>query len=108
MDEGFRPRRGLSRREFLGLAAAGAGMVVLGSCGSGGGGNQGGSGQSYNLALIVGVIGDEFYTSMGCGAKAEAKKLGASVKVQGPQQFDPSQQTPVSYTHLTLPTKRIV
>jgi ribose transport system substrate-binding protein len=95
MDEGFRPRRGLSRREFLGLAAAGAGMVVVGSCGSGGGGNQGGSGQSYNLALIVGVIGDEFYTSMGCGAKGEAKKLGASVKVQGPQQFDPSQQTPV-------------
>jgi ribose transport system substrate-binding protein len=95
MDEGFRPRRGLSRREFLGLAAAGAGMVVLGGCGSGGGGNQGGGGQSYNLALIVGVIGDEFYTSMGCGAKAEAKKLGASVKVQGPQTFDPSQQTPV-------------
>src|SRR5919202_4002421 len=95
MDAGSWHKRGLSRREFLGLAAAGAGAVVLGGCGSGGGGSQGGGGQSYDRALIVGVIGDEFYTSMGCGAKAEANSLGAHVSVQGPQKFDPSQQTPV-------------
>jgi len=32
---------------------------------------------------------------MGCGAKAEAKKLGYNIKVEGPAAFEPSEQIPI-------------
>ncbi|ABG05520.1 Twin-arginine translocation pathway signal [Rubrobacter xylanophilus DSM 9941] len=95
MNEGlfWRGRR-ISRREFLGVAAAGTGAVFLGglttSCGGGGG-----EGEGYRLALIVGVTGDEFYTTMECGARAAARKLGARLNVQGPEEFSPAAQTPI-------------
>ena len=100
MNEELWAKSSISRGNFLGLAAAGAGAVLLGGCGGGSGGGQGnggtgGGGKNYNITLIVGVLGDEFYTSMQCGAQAEAKKLGVNLKVQGPQQFDSSQQTPI-------------
>jgi drug/metabolite transporter (DMT)-like permease len=47
----IRVGRRISRREFLGVAAAGAGVAILGGCGGGGGG-QGGA-ESYRLTLIV-------------------------------------------------------
>lgn len=103
MNEELWAKSGMSRRNFLGIAAAGAGAVLLGGCGGSGssngnggtGGTGGGGGKAYNITLIVGVLGDEFYTSMQCGAQAEAKKLGVNLKTQGPQQFDSSQQTPI-------------
>lgn len=93
------PRR-ISRREFLGLAVAGAGVVTLGGCGGGsesgasssGGGSGGGK---YKMTLIQGVAGDEFYISMECGAKSKADELGVDLNVQGPDEFDPSAQTPI-------------
>src|SRR5918998_6508414 len=85
----------ISRREFLGVAAAGAGVALLGACGGGGGGQGGGGGESYRLALIVGVTGDEFYTTMECGAQAAAQGLGAELKVQGPEEFSAAEQTPI-------------
>lgn len=65
------------------------------SSGSSGGGGGGGGGKHYNMALVAGVKGDEFYITMNCGAQAEAKKLGVSLNFSGPDQFDPSLQTPV-------------
>jgi ribose transport system substrate-binding protein len=47
------------------------------------------------MTLIAGVKGDEFYLTMNCGAQAEAKAKGVSLDFQGPDQFDPSQQTPI-------------
>jgi ribose transport system substrate-binding protein len=90
--------RRISRREFLGVAAAGAGVAFLGACGGGGqgGGGQGGGGaESYRLTLIVGVTGDEFYTTMECGAQAAAQELGAELTVQGPEEFSAAEQTPI-------------
>jgi len=66
-------------------------VAFLGACGGGG---QGG-GESYRLYLIVGVTGDEFYTTMECGAQAAAKELGADLKVQGPEEFSAAEQTPI-------------
>src|SRR5262249_15722548 len=54
-----------------------------------------GGGKHYNMTLIAGVKGDEFYITMNCGAQEQAKKLGVSLNFQGPDQFDPSLQTPV-------------
>jgi ribose transport system substrate-binding protein len=54
-----------------------------------------GSGAKKSIAFIQGVAGDQFYITMQCGIEAEAKKLGATVKVQGPQKFDPTLQKPI-------------
>src|SRR3954451_19056357 len=75
--------------------------LVLVACGgddssSGSSGSSGsGGGKNYKLTLGAGVKGDQFYITMNCGAQAEAKKLGATVDFQGPDQFDASLQTPI-------------
>ncbi len=53
------------------------------------------SGDDVEIAFVQGVAGDEFYISMECGIKAEAEKVGATVEVQGPQEFDPTLQQPL-------------
>ncbi len=77
------------------LTAAGLlATATLAACGSddGGGSSSGGDTQ---IAFVQGVAGDEFYISMECGIKAEADKVGATVEVQGPQEFDPTLQQPL-------------
>jgi ribose transport system substrate-binding protein len=69
-------------------------VAFLGACGGGGQGG-GGGGESYRLTLIVGITGDEFYTTMECGAQTAAQELGAELDVQGPGQFSPAAQTPI-------------
>ena len=75
----------------LSLAVAACGSDSGSSSSSGGGGG----GKNYKLTLLAGVKGDEFYITMNCGAQAEAKKLGVSLDFQGPDQFDPTLQTPI-------------
>ena len=81
------------------LLALAAGTVV--ACGdddegSGGGGAAGDSGgESYDMTLIAGVKGDEFYITMNCGAQEAAQELGVTLEFQGPDQFDAAQQTPI-------------
>jgi ribose transport system substrate-binding protein len=88
----------LGRGKPAALAAALAvACLAVAACGDddggGGGGSSGGGGKK--LTLLAGVKGDEFYITMNCGAQAEAKKLGVSLNFQGPDQFDPSLQTPI-------------
>ena len=47
------------------------------------------------LALIQGTKSDDFYVTMGCGATAEAKKLGYTISVQGPVDFSAPEQIPI-------------
>jgi ribose transport system substrate-binding protein len=82
-----------SKKFTASLAAVVLGAGVLAACGSSGGGS-GGSGKK-SIAFIQGVAGDQFYITMQCGIQAEAKKLGATVKVQGPEKFDPTLQKPI-------------
>jgi ribose transport system substrate-binding protein len=71
--------------------------LVVAACGDDNGdGGGGGGGGGKKMTLLAGVKGDEFYITMNCGAQAEAKKLGVSLNFQGPDQFDPSQQTPIA------------
>jgi ribose transport system substrate-binding protein len=74
------------------VAMAAASALFLTACGSGSGSSADGS---YKLAFVQGVTGDAFYITMGCAVEEEAKKLGATVDIQGPQKFDPTLQTPV-------------
>jgi ribose transport system substrate-binding protein len=57
--------------------------------------SSGSSGGSKSLALIQGTKADNFYVTMGCGAKAEAAKLGYSMNVQGPADFAAPEQIPI-------------
>jgi ribose transport system substrate-binding protein len=95
-------------RRTMAAALALLGVIALAACGSSkksntssasSGGSStsssGGGGKHYKMTLVAGVKGDEFYITMNCGAQAEAQKLGVSLNFQGPDQFDPGQQTPI-------------
>jgi len=77
------------------VLAARGGSDNGGSSSSSGSSSSASSGKKYNMTLIAGVKGDEFYITMNCGAQAEAQKLGVSLNFQGPDKFDPAQQTPI-------------
>jgi ribose transport system substrate-binding protein len=89
----FTSKRGQWRWLLALTLTLGAGLVT--ACGddddSGGGGGGGGK----ELTLVAGVKGDEFYITMNCGAQAEAKKQGASLNFQGPNEFSADLQTPI-------------
>jgi ribose transport system substrate-binding protein len=53
------------------------------------------AGKHYNIALVTGDNHDPFYVTMNQGAQAEARKLGVSVKWQGPAQFEAQLQIPI-------------
>jgi ribose transport system substrate-binding protein len=72
------------------LAAAGCGDDDEGG-GGGGGGQEG----ALNVTLIQGVRGDEFYITMACGAQEAARAQNVRLDVQGPEEFDAAQQTPI-------------
>lgn len=51
---------------------------------------------SLTIAFIQGVIGDNFYITMDCGARAKAEALGnITIDTQGPERFDQTLQTPI-------------
>ena len=79
------------------LALAAATVAACGDDDEGGGGGAAGdsAGESYDMTLIAGVKGDEFYITMNCGAQEAAKELGVTLEFQGPDQFDAAQQTPI-------------
>jgi len=79
----------------LAVAVAVLGVSACGSSDNGGSTSGGGGGGGKKMTLIAGVKGDEFYITMNCGAQAKAKQLGVSLNFQGPDQFDPSLQTPI-------------
>jgi len=90
--------RGITKTLALASSAVLA-TGLLAACGaaedSGSGSSGGGGSDSKSIAFVQGVAGDEFYISMRCGIEAEAKKLGATVDVQGPEKFDPTLQKPI-------------
>jgi ribose transport system substrate-binding protein len=72
-----------------------SGLGVLALTAVGGATLASASGANKHLALIQGTKADDFYISMGCGAKAEAKKLGYTITVQGPTDFSAPEQIPI-------------
>ncbi|MER3386562.1 MAG: ABC transporter substrate-binding protein [Microcella pacifica] len=84
------------------MALTASTALVLAGCSSdggsnGGNGDNGGNGaeEGYEIAFVQGVAGDEFYITMECGIRAAAEAAGATVEVQGPEQFDPTLQRPI-------------
>jgi ribose transport system substrate-binding protein len=82
----------------LAVGLSGAGIAACGDDEeepAAGGGASSGEKKDYNLTLIAGVKGDEFYITMNCGAQAKAQELGVNLDFQGPDKFDASLQTPI-------------
>ncbi len=94
----------------LGAAACAAALALtVAACGgsSKGGSSSGGSsgsstssgkalsGKGVKVVYIPGLTGNPFYSTVACGAAAEAKKLGAEFSVQGAPTFAVNAQTPV-------------
>jgi ribose transport system substrate-binding protein len=83
-------------RKALSIAAVAVfGGGALASCGAAEDSASSGGGGAKTIAFIQGVAGDQFYITMQCGIQDAAKKAGATVKVQGPQKFDPTLQKPI-------------
>src|SRR5437868_10984457 len=51
--------------------------------------------KTLHFALVTGDNHDPFYVTMNAGAQAEARKLGVTVRWQGPTDFQPQLQIPV-------------
>jgi len=91
MTQGNDMCRQFSRRGLIKAGAATASVAALGGLNF----TPAGAQDSYNITLIQGVQGDEFYISMACGAQAAADELGVNLTVQGPEKFDATLQTPL-------------
>jgi ribose transport system substrate-binding protein len=83
----------VSRRSILRASVyAGAGLTLFAPLGFRAAARQ----DSFNIAFIQGVIGDNFYITMDCGARAQAEALGnVTIDTQGPERFDQTLQTPI-------------
>lgn len=83
----------------LALAVTGCGSSAKSGSSSGGssGTSSGGpvSGKGVKVVYVPGLTGNPFYSTVACGAAAEAKKLGAQFAVQGAPTFAVNAQTPV-------------
>jgi len=85
-------RRGLVR---AGLGT-GVGITLFGAGRSPGSIRAARRQEEYRIAFIQGVVGDNFYITMDCGARARAAALGGvTIDTQGPEQFDQTLQTPI-------------
>ena len=83
-----------AKRTLMALLAATA--LVASACGDDDGAADGdGDGEQFEIVLIQGVAGDEFYITMDCGAQQAAEELGVNYSVQGPSEFDPTEQIPI-------------
>lgn len=80
------------KRPLAVATVAVAALMTVAACGSGGGSGGGGN---KKLTYLPGVAGDNFYISVECAAKDEAKKLGYSLDTQAPQKFDATLQRPI-------------
>jgi len=71
------------------------GLAVFTMVGCGGddepaaGGGGGSERKSYELAFIPADTSNPYFISMGCGIQAEAKRVGATVQIQGPATGSP-------------------
>ena len=81
----------------LGLSGvvAGCGDDEEEPAGGGAAADGGGDQKEYDMTLVAGVKGDEFYITMNCGAQEKAKELGVNLDFQGPDKFDATLQTPI-------------
>jgi ribose transport system substrate-binding protein len=85
--------RRLSRRSVIGATVyAGVGFALFAPTGYRAQARQ----DAFNVTFIQGIVGDNFYVTMDCGARAKAEDLGnITIDTQAPERFDQTLQTPI-------------
>jgi ribose transport system substrate-binding protein len=83
----------LSRRTVLSATVyAGAGITLFAPAGFEAAARQ----EEFHIVFIQGIVGDNFYITMDCGARAKAEALGnITIDTQAPERFDQTLQTPI-------------
>ena len=85
----------MHRQSLLPIAALLVTGALASGCGAedaeGGGAAEGGQ----TIAFVQGFTTDEYYVTEKCGFEAEARERGMTPIVDGPANFDPTEQTPV-------------
>jgi ribose transport system substrate-binding protein len=85
-----------TRKAIAALAVSALAVGIAGcSTDSGNGSTAGGDGGAYSIAFIPGVANDAYYGSVACGIQSIADKNGATVDVQAPNSFSPTDQIPI-------------
>jgi len=79
----------------LATAALATGLAGCAAGGEAGAGGSGSPSDAYEIAFIPGVANDAYYGSVACGIQSVAEKNGASVDVQAPNSFSPTDQIPI-------------
>jgi ribose transport system substrate-binding protein len=82
-------------RSAIALAVVAGGMAAIVSTTASAAHEVAHTASSKSITVVLGVTGFQYYTALGCGAQAEGKKLGVSVKVDGPSSFAATAQIPV-------------
>lgn len=94
----------MKHRRFLAIGSVLIAGSLLAACSGGDTSGQsepqsttadGGSGENPEVTFIQGVIGDNFYISMECGARAASEELGVDLTVQGMEKWDAALQQPL-------------
>ncbi|WP_432144084.1 substrate-binding domain-containing protein [Streptomyces sp. bgisy084] len=86
----------MPRHTAIALAAMGTAAVLAASgCSSGAASSQGKGGKHYTVAFIPGCTCDPYYSTETAGFQAAAKSAGVDAIVQGPANFQASEQIPV-------------
>jgi ribose transport system substrate-binding protein len=88
-----------TRKAALALAVAVVPFAAAVGCGSSdsdsGGSSSGGAKKQTTVVYVPGLTGNPFYTTVGCGASAQAKVSNVKFSVQGSPEFDVSKQTQI-------------
>jgi ribose transport system substrate-binding protein len=77
------------KRKVSVIGLVGVALAIAG-CGS----SASTSAQHYSVTFIAGTTGDNFYTTMNCGAKQEAARLGMTYQYTGASTWGAPQQIP--------------
>lgn len=85
----------MRRATLTALCVLAAMALVAAGCGDDDGGGGADADEPIDVTLIQGVRGDEFYITMACGAQEAARENNVRLNVQGPEEFDAAQQTPI-------------
>jgi ribose transport system substrate-binding protein len=100
----YRRQSSLAAAALIAIAAA-----VTTGCGTDNAAGDGAKGASgATIAFVQGFTTDEYYVTEKCGFEAEARKRGMKPIVDGPANFDPTEQTPVLQAVLRRQPKAVL
>ncbi|MGH2988768.1 MAG: ABC transporter substrate-binding protein [Solirubrobacterales bacterium] len=81
-------------------------VTIVAACGGGDDGD--GGDEPYQISLVTGAKGDDFFAAMECGAKTAADELGVDLSIQTPAEYDPSEQIPILNAELAKSPDAVV